>query len=107
MFSNESDRYQPQQNSKFIPLPSASVASKKTTSTGVNKQNIKKKGKSVKKKISLKEEAACYILISCGEPSDDGKISVEMTYEGDPILATYLLQSAQGFIEDQEDGFSN
>ena len=42
-----------------------------------------------------------YILITCSEPSADGKLHVEMTYEGDACLAAYLLESAQGMIEDQ------
>jgi len=60
----------------------------------------------VKKKVP-KEDQACYILITCGQPSADGKLSVEMTYEGDPILASYLLKNAQGFIDQDEDIFSN
>ena len=67
----------------------------------------KKKGKCVKKKKILKEDSACYILITAGQPTADGKISVEMTYEGDPLLASYLLENAQGFINPEEDGFSN
>jgi hypothetical protein len=27
-------------------------------------------------------------------------MQVEMTYEGDPVLAAYLVESAQNFIED-------
>ncbi len=42
----------------------------------------------------------CYVLITCGEPSEDGKMQVEMTYEGDEVLAAYLIESARGFIED-------
>lgn len=38
---------------------------------------------------------SCYVLITCGEPSEDGKMEVEMTYEGDACLAAYLLESAQ------------
>ncbi|MBI3901063.1 MAG: hypothetical protein HY324_02805 [Chlamydiia bacterium] len=49
--------------------------------------------------VSLKEDNACYVLITCGKPSADGKMAVEMTYEGDPTLASYLLESAQGFID--------
>lgn len=52
--------------------------------------------------IKKHEEPTCYVLITCGQPTADGKLSVEMTYEGDPTLAAYLLQSAQGFIEDDE-----
>ncbi len=58
-------------------------------------------------KQQLKEDHACYILITCGEPTNGGKMQVEMTYEGDPSLAAYLLESAQGFIESEEDNFPN
>lgn len=42
---------------------------------------------------------ACYVLITCGHPSPEGKMEVEMSYEGDSDLAAYLIQSAQQFIE--------
>jgi hypothetical protein len=68
----------------------------------------KKKGYRVKNKIvNLKEDQACYVLITCGKPSADGKMSVEMTYEGDPTLASYLLENAQGFIDPDEGTVSN
>lgn len=47
----------------------------------------------------LAERNACFVLITCGEPTEDGKMEVEMTYEGDASLAAYLIESAQGFIE--------
>ena len=49
------------------------------------------------------DEPACKILITCDQPAEDGKMSVEMTYEGDPTLASYLLERAQSFIEHEED----
>ena len=49
----------------------------------------------------LAENNACYVIITCGEPSEDGKMEVEMTYEGDEVLAAYLIESAQGFIDQQ------
>lgn len=49
-----------------------------------------------------KDKNACYVLITCGHPSKDGKMQVEMTYEGDPTLAAYLIESAQGFFEEEE-----
>ncbi len=52
-------------------------------------------------KKALAKNNACYVLITCGEPSEDGKMQVEMTYEGDECLAAYLIESAQGFIDDQ------
>ena len=44
---------------------------------------------------------ACTIYISCNEPSEDGKMHVEMTCEGDEILAAYLLESAQSILDDR------
>lgn len=60
---------------------------------------VKKKAKIV----NLRDDQACYVLITCGKPSPDGKMSVEMTYEGDPVLASYLLENAQGFIDLEDD----
>lgn len=45
---------------------------------------------------------ACTILISCLEPSEDGQIHVEMTCEGDEILASYLLESAQSILDNKQ-----
>lgn len=42
-----------------------------------------------------KEDVSAYILITCGNSSLDGKIHVEMTYEGDPSLVSYLLKTAK------------
>lgn len=53
--------------------------------------------------VKLRDDQACYVLITCGKPSSDGKMSVEMTYEGDPVLASYLLENAQGFIDLEDD----
>lgn len=53
------------------------------------------------KKLLDKRHNACYILITCEEPSDDGKMQVEMTYEGDSDLAAYLIQNAQVFFDQQ------
>jgi hypothetical protein len=54
---------------------------------------------------ALAEKNACYVLITCGEPTEDGKMEVEMTFEGDASLAAYLLESAQGLIENQTETF--
>jgi hypothetical protein len=51
----------------------------------------------------LARNNACYVLITCGEPSEDGKMQVEMTYEGDACLAAYLIESAQNFIDNDEE----
>lgn len=52
---------------------------------------------------SLAKNHACYVLITCDAPSEDGKMHVEMTYEGDASVATYLLRGAQSYIEEQEE----
>ena len=52
---------------------------------------------------ALAKENLCYVLITCAEPAEDGKMEVEMTFEGDASLAAYLLESAQNFIETQDD----
>lgn len=56
----------------------------------------------------LARKNACYVLIACGEPAEDGKMQVEMTFEGDECLAAYLIESAQDFIgsADHETAFS-
>ncbi len=51
----------------------------------------------------LAEKHACYVLITCDPPNDDGQMQVAMTYEGDPMLAAYLLQGAQSYIDEYDD----
>jgi hypothetical protein len=53
-------------------------------------------------KQRLAKNHACYVLITCDEPEEDGNMQVEMSYEGDPTLAAYLLQGAQNFIDEQQ-----
>lgn len=67
---------------------------------------IPKKKRSVKqdqevqlKRMLSKRGNVCYILITCGEPTEEGKMNVEMSYEGDADLAAYLLHSAQNFFD--------
>lgn len=54
-------------------------------------------------KESLAQNHNCYVLITCDEPSEEGKMNVELSYEGDPVLAAYLLQGAQDYLDHQED----
>lgn len=53
-------------------------------------------------KDELAKKHACYVLITCNEPTDDGRMQVEMSYEGDATLAAYILQGAQLHIEDTD-----
>jgi len=57
---------------------------------------------------ALGKNLACYILITCEEPSENGEMPIEMTYHGDEALASYLLQGAQSHLEqDEEIDFCN
>lgn len=53
------------------------------------------------RKLLSKEDLACFILITCKEPSNEGKMQVEMSYEGDPDLASYLIDNAQDFFSQE------
>lgn len=53
---------------------------------------------------ALDKNPSSYLLITCGEPAEDGRIQVEMTCQGlDAALASYLLQGAQSFIDQEEE----
>lgn len=49
---------------------------------------------------TFREEVKAYVLVTCGHVSADGKMKVEMTYEGDPALISYLLTKAQDSLEE-------
>ena len=52
-------------------------------------------------KKELSGQYACYVLITCKDPSQDGRMEVEMNYEGDEMLAAFLLENA-GQVFDQK-----
>lgn len=52
-------------------------------------------------KRQLSQNHSCYVLITCGEVNPEGEIQVDMTYEGDPTLASFLLRDAQKFIDER------
>ena len=41
-------------------------------------------------KNQLDGKHACYILITCDLPDDTGNMNVNFSYEGDPVLVSYL-----------------
>lgn len=51
-------------------------------------------------KKTLSKNHACYVLVTCSEPTEDGKMEVELSYDGDESLASYLLQSAQNVFDE-------
>jgi hypothetical protein len=52
----------------------------------------------------LAKEYAGFVLVTCKNPHGDGRMQVEMTYDGDPVLAAYLLEGAQGYLDEEEEG---
>lgn len=53
----------------------------------------------VRKKIE--ESCTCYVLISCSAPDENGKIDVQMDYEGDETLAAFLVSNAAEIFEEK------
>lgn len=51
----------------------------------------------------LAKNHACYVLVTCDEPSDDGDMQVEMSYHGDASLAALLLHGAQTYMDQEHE----
>jgi hypothetical protein len=54
-------------------------------------------------KNKLAKDNVCYVLITCAESSEDGDMQVEMSYEGDAVLASYLVHGAQAYFDEHDD----
>ncbi len=52
-------------------------------------------------KKTLGEKHACYVLITCSEPTEEGKMEVEMSYQGDETLAAFLVDNASQVFDEQ------
>jgi hypothetical protein len=39
------------------------------------------------------------VLLTCDGPQENGQMQVEMSCEGDPVLASYMLHNAQSIID--------
>ncbi len=46
-------------------------------------------------KKNLDGDFACVILITCTQPSAEGKMDVQLNFEGDDTLAAFLLENAR------------
>ncbi|MEM7175000.1 MAG: hypothetical protein AAF443_03605 [Chlamydiota bacterium] len=44
-------------------------------------------------------DSSSYILITCSEPSRNGKMNVEMSYKGDRDLISYLIKDAESYLD--------
>lgn len=53
----------------------------------------------IKKNLGCKH--ACYVLITCSSPTKEGQMEVEMTYEGDEMLASFLVDNASQIFDER------
>jgi hypothetical protein len=78
------------------------ISSLASSNEGACDKGFEKNVMPPKLKKFLTENHECYVLITCGRPSKEGKMNVEMTYEGDALLASYLVESASGLLDEQQ-----
>ena len=52
-------------------------------------------------KKAVGKGCACYVLITCSEASADGKMEIEMKYEGDETLAAFLVDNASQVFDNR------
>ena len=43
-----------------------------------------------------------YVLITCGHPNEEGKMEVDFSFDGDPLIVSYLMESAQNILDENE-----
>jgi hypothetical protein len=51
----------------------------------------------------LLRDKAGYVLVTCSPPNRKGKMEVEVSYDGDIDLASYLVDGAQGYLENEQE----
>ncbi len=54
-------------------------------------------------KKMLTREYEGYVLVTCRPATNDGNMQVDMSYEGDPVLAAYLMDGAQRYLEEEQE----
>jgi hypothetical protein len=64
--------------------------------TGIENPDVHEKVRKI-----LKDHAG-YVLVTCRPTDKRGKMEVELSFEGDPDLASYLVDGAQGYFENEE-----
>lgn len=69
----------------------------------INNQKSKKSNEEIllKLKESFGSKWACCVLITCSEPEKNGKMEVEMNFEGDETLAAFLVENAAQVFEER------
>jgi hypothetical protein len=53
-------------------------------------------------KGAVGKKCACFVLITCTEPASDGKMEVELHFEGDETLAAFLVDNASQVFQDTQ-----
>lgn len=54
-----------------------------------------------KVKKALGDQCACFVLITCTQPNAEGKMNVEMHFEGEESLAAFLVDNASQVFDDR------
>lgn len=75
------------------------MGAKRVTAIGNGKH--KRDAAFARLKKDLESEYACFVLITCAQPSSEGKMDVEMNYEGDETLAAFLIENASQVFEEK------
>jgi hypothetical protein len=52
-------------------------------------------------KRTLGAKWSCCVLITCTEPEKNGKMEVEMNFDGDETLAAFLVENASQVFEER------
>jgi hypothetical protein len=69
----------------------------------MTKLDMKSRANLEQVKKLLAEDHSCYVLLTCTPPTTEGKMEVEMAYEGEDFLASYLIDNAQSFFASKLD----
>lgn len=48
----------------------------------------------------LENAYPCFVLVVCDDPDKTGNMQVKMDYQGDPVLASLLLQGASDNLDE-------
>ncbi len=62
----------------------------------------KKEAALAKFKKDLGEGYACLVVITCTQPDAQGKMDVGLDFEGDEMLASFLVENAAQVFEDRD-----
>jgi len=65
-------------------------------------------GNDVHKQIKklLKKDFKSYVLVTCKSTSQEGFMQVEMSYDGDSVLASYLIEGVQEHLDQENNNQS-